>query len=988
MLRRTTAAIAITTALAATVPLATATPAAAAATAGSPAEFVIPARQVPVKDQAAVVANETGFLVKGQAAGTYTWYAYGSTRGTAVTPSAGTDVVAGGPNSIAFLKPTGTTTVTFRDVRDGKDSTVTLPAGHTFLAVVGDAVLTRTTEAEGQSLLHWLTLDSTGKQVRRPITALPQGGVSLLDHSGSGALVRVGTQNWFLTPAGKVKQAPAGELHGDWIVDASRDSYGDSYYWSYSAWDTRTGKGGNPAGLWSDRERVLGVVGNELVFENGSAYPLDRTSPGHAVIEAVPPGSTAHALPGDLVVVTGRSAAGIGIHTVDKGGDGKAVATRRLATTAQPHKVSSIAMDNGRLYSADRDPNQQQMVLNTYTMPTDGAPRAGSWSTLTWLNGAPNDCTPDRYCPPVIGVGNGTLVYSQRGLLMYHAAGEHRGYNNDHLWTKADPASIQASGRFAAYMSGQPGATARPVGIVNLENGQKVRNVPVAAERYALSGAWLWRQKSAGVLEAVDVRTGAVVRTEKPTDCDIKALDAWGTSVYWKCDAKAGVYDTSAKKNVAALPAHTTARLGHGFVVWEKDGVLKSTDLRPAGTGTRDVGKPVSRHFGNGWTVDRYAGRIAYRDAAENIHVVDSGVPAPALSVIDRDVPVNVQLGTSWWRPAWYLNKPAGAWNLTIKARVDGAEVWRAGGQAAVGGKVGTEWQGRTNGSPSRQVPDGLYDWTLTVKPADGQGPEIRQTGMVQILTKAAPRDFAGNDGFGDLATLDSKGALAFHGGDGKGGLTGPKVTGTGWPATSTVVPFGDLNKDRVNDVLVRNADGELRAYRPAAGAAVTPLTPSTAIGIGFGQYDVLTSPGGTDLLARKASTGELFRYAADGAGGFKAPVKLAGSFKGYKQLAGAGDLNGDGQGDLLAVDSANTLWRFDGAADGTFKARVQVNGAGWANGRVQLIGVGDITGDAQADIVSRNAAGELLRNSGDGKGGLQATVKIATGFGGYKGVY
>ncbi|MEV7618280.1 VCBS repeat-containing protein, partial [Streptomyces sp. NPDC089799] len=88
------------------------------------------------------------------------------------------------------------------------------------------------------------------------------------------------------------------------------------------------------------------------------------------------------------------------------------------------------------------------------------------------------------------------------------------------------------------------------------------------------------------------------------------------------------------------------------------------------------------------------------------------------------------------------------------------------------------------------------------------------------------------------------------------------------------------------------------------------------------------------------------------------------------------------------AVDGANTLWRFDGVGNGTFKARVQVNGAGWAAGRVQLIGVGDISGDAKPDLVSRNAAGELLRNNGDGKGGLLATTKIATGFGTYKGVY
>ncbi|MEV7618479.1 VCBS repeat-containing protein, partial [Streptomyces sp. NPDC089799] len=162
----------------------------------------------------------------------------------------------------------------------------------------------------------------------------------------------------------------------------------------------------------------------------------------------------------------------------------------------------------------------------------------------------------------------------------------------------------------------------------------------------------------------------------------------------------------------------------------------------------------------------------------------------------------------------------------------------------------------------------------------------------------------------------------------------------------------------------------------------------------GFNAYDVLTSAGDVtgdgraDLLGRQASTGDLYLFAHDGKGALKAGVKVSGGWKSYKQVIGAGDLNGDGRGDLLAVDGANTLWRFDGVGNGTFKARVQVNGAGWASGRTLVVGTGDLSGDGKADIVSRNAAGELLRNNGDGKGGFQATTKIATGFGGYKGLY
>lgn len=104
--------------------------------------------------------------------------------------------------------------------------------------------------------------------------------------------------------------------------------------------------------------------------------------------------------------------------------------------------------------------------------------------------------------------------------------------------------------------------------------------------------------------------------------------------------------------------------------------------------------------------------------------------------------------------------------------------------------------------------------------------------------------------------------------------------------------------------------------------------------------------------------------------------------------MFGAGDLSGDGIGDLLAVDGTNQLWRYDGTAAGTVKPRVLVFGNNWATGRNAFVGVGDITGDGKSDLVSRNAAGDLLRNSGNGAGSFGSTAKVGTGWQGYKGLF
>ena len=112
--------------------------------------------------------------------------------------------------------------------------------------------------------------------------------------------------------------------------------------------------------------------------------------------------------------------------------------------------------------------------------------------------------------------------------------------------------------------------------------------------------------------------------------------------------------------------------------------------------------------------------------------------------------------------------------------------------------------------------------------------------------------------------------------------------------------------------------------------------------------------------------------------------VKLYDSWKSYKKIIGAGDLDGDGIGDLLAQDTSNTLYRYNGKGDGTFAARVKVFGD-WGSSYNAVVGVGDITDDGRVDLVCRDSSGNLYRNSGDGKGSFGSRTKIATGWGGYR---
>ncbi|MFJ5077002.1 FG-GAP repeat domain-containing protein [Streptomyces sp. NPDC088553] len=247
-------------------------------------------------------------------------------------------------------------------------------------------------------------------------------------------------------------------------------------------------------------------------------------------------------------------------------------------------------------------------------------------------------------------------------------------------------------------------------------------------------------------------------------------------------------------------------------------------------------------------------------------------------------------------------------------------------------------------------------------------------------------RDHSG-DGRGDLFGLTPAGALTVRTGSGAGGL-GTGATATGWPATSTVVPFGDLSGDRCNDLLVRSSAGVLTRHDGGCGTAFAPGGPKLTIGAGWNAYDVLTAPGDltgdgrTDLVARTPG-GELFLYADDGKGAFRTRAALGGGWQAYTAVVGVGDLNGDKAGDLLARDTAGVLWRYQGTGKGTFGTRVRVGG-GW-QAYNSLVGVGDFTGDGKADLVARDTTGTLWRYAGNGAGAFGGRVKIGGGWQMYK---
>ncbi|MGG8410320.1 FG-GAP-like repeat-containing protein [Streptomyces sp. 12297] len=513
----------------------------------------------------------------------------------------------------------------------------------------------------------------------------------------------------------------------------------------------------------------------------------------------------------------------------------------------------------------------------------------------------------------------------------------------------------------------------------------------VRAAAIGSPGSWWGTTSTAGRVERYNAVAKTTTVWETGAPCIPKELQARLTWLYWSCgaDGPAGVLSTTTKVSTPA-PAGDVL-LGDGFTVRHDHGA-GTLVLTDAGTGaSRNLATAVP---GGGmaedrrvrWTVDEHTNLVAWTDGDEKIHVRSSGI---------TPTPLYWQSGSSrsgFGPLPWdmLLSAPVRSWNLSL-TDMAGAPLRRFSGSASPG-RIAVTWDMKT--SSGRYAPNGPFRWTLSAVPYTAVEPLTVAAHTGSVAGAGAVGHDYDSEGTGDLFALTADHGLEMVAGNPHTGkFDSGSFVGTGWPAGIRPVPIGDMNDDRCNDLLVRFADGELRRYTPACRVAPSPRTASKVIGRGWNQYDILTSPGDvtgdrrSDLIARNAATGDLYLYTRTEEGLFAPRVRVTGSFKGYKRIVGAHDLNGDGHGDLLLQDPANRLWRMKGTGNGGFTPPVKI-ADNWGAKYRDVIGIGDLTGDARADLLARDTSGRLWRQDGTGEGTFGTRSEIASELQEYVGMY
>ncbi len=228
-----------------------------------------------------------------------------------------------------------------------------------------------------------------------------------------------------------------------------------------------------------------------------------------------------------------------------------------------------------------------------------------------------------------------------------------------------------------------------------------------------------------------------------------------------------------------------------------------------------------------------------------------------------------------------------------------------------------------------------------------------------------------------DLVVLDSTGTVWMFPGK-KGGKLGARVKmaslGKG---VTAVFGVGDLTGDGRKDIAVQRAGGL---------TTVHPVTAKMKLGKKvFGPYPALA--GLSRLTSGQLIGGRSLEMLGRDSAGRPIVVQhnerknvgalLPGNLRvtGVTQILSVGDWNRDGHGDIITREAAGDLLVMrPGLGNGRF-GRGQSLGAGWKS-LTQLTAVGDVTGDGYPDLMGKTASGPMTIFPSAKSGAIGAPVR------------
>ncbi|TQO20778.1 VCBS repeat protein [Rhodoglobus vestalii] len=189
------------------------------------------------------------------------------------------------------------------------------------------------------------------------------------------------------------------------------------------------------------------------------------------------------------------------------------------------------------------------------------------------------------------------------------------------------------------------------------------------------------------------------------------------------------------------------------------------------------------------------------------------------------------------------------------------------------------------------------------------------------------------------------------------------------------------VSTDTLSHVLARSISGSLSMFQPDSKGRIAQ---AENIGSGWGTMASIIPAGDVDgdghrdILAIDGA-GRMWLYPTDGVVGWKPRVQVPGDWGRYTSVFSADRFDGDDWADLMAIDADGKLLFFGGTGRGSFTEPRQI-GHGWGN-LTQVFSAGDFEGDGNVDVIARDTAGALRLYRGNGAGGWKGSYKIGHGW-------
>ncbi|WP_369260415.1 trypsin-like serine protease [Streptomyces sp. R35] len=207
------------------------------------------------------------------------------------------------------------------------------------------------------------------------------------------------------------------------------------------------------------------------------------------------------------------------------------------------------------------------------------------------------------------------------------------------------------------------------------------------------------------------------------------------------------------------------------------------------------------------------------------------------------------------------------------------------------------------------------------------------------------------------------------------------KVASYTWAAQPRIDDT-DLTFDGKADILARTPSGNLfEQDSKGTSLAARAFQGNGWEGISWGLQADLDRDFYQDLIVRDKGDGKLYRSYLNHSSGEYEWMQISSVWGGYKSYAIPGDMTGDARPDLVAVDADGSVYLYPGKGTGQFYGRVKVVDKAWKN--VKIFGHGDLSGDGKADLLVRNSSGVLYlyRGTQVEKTPFAARIQARTGW-------